>query len=209
MPLITKADGTKFGKTESGTIWLDASKTSPYAFYQFWLNTADADVYKFLRYFTFLPVEDIAAIEAEDAARDGRPEAQGVLAREVTRLVHGDEGLLAAQRITAALFNGDPTALSADDLAQLRLDGLPATDLDTRALPATLTQVLTEAGMVTSGKQVKDALSRGAVTINGQSMTAEHNGDPSACFDTSRALHGRYFVVRLGKKKYHLFTSAV
>jgi len=76
-------------------------------------------------------------------------------------------------------------------------------------LPATLTQVLTEAGMVTSGKQVKDALSRGAVTINGQSMTAEHNGDPSACFDTSRALHGRYFVVRLGKKKYHLFTSAV
>ena len=209
MPLITKADGTKFGKTESGTVWLDARRTSPYAFYQFWLNTADADVYKFLRYFTFLPVEDIAAIEAEDAARDGRPEAQGVLAREVTRLVHGDEGLLAAQRITAALFNGDPTALSADDLAQLRLDGLPATDLDTRALPATLTQVLTEAGMVTSGKQVKDALSRGAVTINGQSMTAEHNGDPSACFDTSRALHGRYFVVRLGKKKYHLFTSAV
>src|SRR6056300_1967839 len=90
MPLITKADGTKFGKTESGTIWLDPSKTSPYAFYQFWLNTADADVYKFLRYFTFLPVEDIAAIEAADAAREGRPEAQGVLAQEVTRLVHGD-----------------------------------------------------------------------------------------------------------------------
>lgn len=206
MPLITKADGTKFGKTESGTIWLDSSKTSPYAFYQFWLNTADADVYKFLRYFTFLPVEEIAAIEAADAAREGRPQAQGVLAQEVTRLVHGDEGLLAAQRITQALFNGDPTTLSADDLAQLQLDGLPATDLSGRDLPATLTQVLTEAGMVASGKQVKDALSRGAVMINGQSITAEQNGDPAACFDASQALHSRYFIVRLGKKKYHLFT---
>jgi tyrosyl-tRNA synthetase len=206
MPLITKADGTKFGKTESGTIWLDPRKTSPYAFYQFWLNTADADVYKFLRYFTFLPVEEIAAIEAADAAREGRPQAQGVLAQEVTRLVHGDEGLLAAQRITEALFNGDPTTLSADDLAQLQLDGLPATDLSGRDLPATLTQVLTEAGMVASGKQVKDALSRAAVMINGQPITAEHNGDPTACFDPSKALHSRYFIVRLGKKKYHLFT---
>ena len=90
LPLVTKADGTKFGKTESGTIWLDANRTSPYAFYQFWLGTADADVYRFLRYFTFLPVDEIAAIEQADAERAGRPEAQQILAREVTRLVHGE-----------------------------------------------------------------------------------------------------------------------
>ena len=206
MPLITKADGTKFGKTESGTIWLDGSKTSPYAFYQFWLNTSDADVYKFLRYFTFLSVADIEQIEQADAARDGRPEGQAILAREVTRLVHGEEGLLAAQRITEALFNGDATALSADDLEQLALDGLPSSKLDREAMPETLTQLLTEAGMAASGKQVKDALSRGAVLINGQPVDAALNGDPASCFHDNAAVHGRFWLVRLGKKKYHLFT---
>ena len=124
---MTKSDGTKFGKTESGTIWLDASRTSPYAFYQFWLSTADADVYRFLRFFTFLPVEEIAVIEQADAEREGRPEAQRILAREVTRLVHGDVGLEAAERITEALFSGDPGALGEADLEQLALDGLPLT----------------------------------------------------------------------------------
>ncbi|MEX2335592.1 MAG: tyrosine--tRNA ligase, partial [Pseudohongiella sp.] len=88
LPLVTKADGQKFGKTETGTVWLDPAKTSPYAFFQFWLNAADADVYKFLRYFTFLSLADIAEIEAADAAATGKPSAQGVLAREVTGLVH-------------------------------------------------------------------------------------------------------------------------
>ena len=106
LPLVTKADGTKFGKTESGTIWLNANRTSPYAFYQFWLGTADADVYRFLRYFTFLPINEIAAIEQADAERAGRPEAQQILAREVTRLVHGEAGLSAAERITEAHQEG-------------------------------------------------------------------------------------------------------
>lgn len=205
LPLVTKADGTKFGKTESGTIWLDPTRTSPYAFYQFWLGTADADVYRFLRYFTFLPVADIAAIEAADAARAGRPEAQAVLAREVTRLVHGDSGLTAAQRITEALFSGDISGLPAEDLEQLRLDGLPSSDIDLAALPPTLTQLLSDAGMVTSGKQVKDALGRGAVTVNGVSLAADVNADPAKALAPERALQGRYFLVRLGKKKYHLF----
>ena len=94
-PLITKADGSKFGKTEAGTVWLDPAKTSPYAFYQFWLNAADADVYDFLRYFTFLPSAKIEQIEHADAASNARPVAQGVLAREVTGLVHGEQGLAA------------------------------------------------------------------------------------------------------------------
>lgn len=205
LPLISKADGTKFGKTESGTIWLDPARTSPYAFYQFWLGTADADVYKFLKYFTFLPVAEIEQIEADDAAREGRPEAQSVLAREVTRLVHGEDGLAAAQRITEALFSGNATGLSAEDLEQLRLDGLPASELRPSQLPETLTQLLVEAGMVSSGKQVKDALGRGAVLVNGEPVSAEQNGDPAACFSPAAALHDRFWLVRLGKKKYHLF----
>ena len=208
MPLVTKADGTKFGKTESGTIWLDKRKTSPYAFYQFWLNTADADVYKFLRYFTFLPVEDIARIEAEDSAREGRPEAQRILAGEVTELVHGAEGLAAAARITDALFAGEASALSAGDLKQLALDGLPTTALDLDAAPPTLTQLLTEAGMVSSGKQVKDALKNNAVSINGVAVDGEPSIPVAACFSRDTALHGEYWIVRLGKKKYHLFTAA-
>ncbi|MFT6351533.1 MAG: tyrosyl-tRNA synthetase, partial [Neptuniibacter pectenicola] len=134
LPLITKSDGTKFGKTESGTIWLDSSKTSPYAFYQFWLQTADADVYRFLRYFTFLSVSQIEQIEKEDEARQGRPDGQRVLAEEVTRLVHGEEGLVAAKRITEALFSGDTSTLSEQDYAQLAQDGLPSSVLDVAAV---------------------------------------------------------------------------
>ncbi len=206
MPLITKSDGTKFGKSESGTIWLDPARTSPYAFYQFWLQTADADAYKFLKYFTFLDVAEIDAVEQADAEREGRPEAQAMLAREVTRLVHGQEGLNAAQRITDALFSGATDTLSEADFMQLRQDGLPSSYLQRAALEGTaLTQVLTEAGMAGSGKQVKDALGRQAVVINGAAIGIEHNGDPAGCFAAGQAAFGRFFLVRLGKKKYHLF----
>ena len=205
MPLITKADGTKFGKTESGTIWLDPAKTSPYAFYQFWLGTADADVYKFLRYFTFLSPSDIAAIEATDKAAEGRPQAQRILAEQVTALVHGDEGLIAAQRITEALFSGDIADLSADDLAQLALDGLPVTQLSRSDLPPALTQLLSDSGAVASGKQAKDALSRNAVFVNGCALGLDDNANPAVWFPEERALHEVYYLVKVGKKKHHLF----
>lgn len=208
MPLITKADGTKFGKTESGTIWLDADRTSPYAFYQFWLNTSDADVYRFLRFFTFLGVDEIASIEREDGEARGRPQAQGILAREVTRIVHGEAGLQAAQRITRSLFEGDLSVLSEADCRQLQLDGLPASRLSRSAIPDTVTQLLTEAGMTRSGKQVKDALLSGAVSVNGCALGWDDNGAPETCFAVERALFGRFFLVRLGKKKYHLFEVA-
>jgi tyrosyl-tRNA synthetase len=208
MPLITKADGTKFGKTESGTVWLDPARTSPYAFYQFWLGTADADVYRFLYYFTFLDVAEIAAIEQADAERQGRPEAQEILAREATRLVHGREGLAAALRITDSLFSGSLGSLARGDLEQLRQDGLPASTLARGEFPETLTQMLTEAGMAASGKQVKDALGRNAVQINNQPVGFDDNARVGACFDPARALHGRYYLVKLGKKKYHLFDIA-
>lgn len=208
MPLITKSDGSKFGKTESGTIWLDAARTSPYSFYQFWLSVADSDAYRFLRYFTFLEVADIAEIERADAERSGRPEAQRILAEEVTRLVHGDAGLAAAKRITESLFSGEPEGLSEPDLEQLMLDGLPSSLLPDRGLPETLTQLLADAGLAASGKQIKDALQRDAVIINGSALGMADNGAVSAVFAADKALYGRFYLVRLGKKKYHLFARS-
>jgi len=204
MPLITKTDGSKFGKTESGTIWLDPARTSPYAFYQFWLGTADADVYKFLKYFTFLDVAEIDGIEQADAERQGRPEAQAVLAREVTRLVHGQDGLDAAVRITESLFSGSIDALAETDVLQLRQDGLPASTVARTDFPETLTQLLTNAGMASSGKQVKDALGRNAVSVNSELVGWEDNANVARCFDAGRAVFGRFYLVKLGKKKYHL-----
>ena len=209
LPLITKSDGTKFGKTESGTIWLDATKTSPYAFYQFWLQTADADAYRFLRYFTFLSVTAIDKIEGEDAERQGRPEAQRILAEEVTQLVHGEEGLVAAKRITDALFSGDVSELSEQDYAQLAQDGLPSSVLDVKAVSdQPVTAILADAGMAPSGKQVKDALQRNAVVVNGLAHGMEDNMDAAGMFAADKALFGKYFLVKLGKKKHHLFQLA-
>lgn len=209
MPLVTKADGTKFGKTETGTVWLDAAKTSPYAFYQFWLNTADADVYKFLRYFTFLSVAQIAAIEAEDLARAAKPEAQRILAEEMTRLVHGEAGLLAAQRITQALFSDDLAGLSESDFEQLQQDGLPSSKLLRANIGETpLTQILADVEMAASGKQVKDALVRNAVFINGRPKSIEDNMQSGASFSVEKAFFGHFYLVKLGKKKYHLFDVA-
>ena len=206
LPLVTKSDGTKFGKTESGTIWLDANKTSPYAFYQFWLNTADADAYKFLKYFTFLSVEDIDALEEKDKAAAGRPEAQAVLAREVTRLVHGEDGLAGAERITKALFSGDAAELSADDYRQLAQDGLPSYVVSPGDLEEPLTSLLVKVGLAGSGKQVKDALQRKALLVNGDAFGAEDNMSGVTIFSAANAKYGSYFLVRLGKKKYALLT---
>ncbi len=206
VPLITKADGTKFGKTEAGAVWLDPSKTSPLAFYQFWLNSADADVYKFLRYFTFLSLEEIDAIEQADQQAEGRPQAQAVLAREATRLVHGEEGLAAALRITEALFSGDPNQLPESDFEQLRLDGMPSSELTATDLEEKpLTSLLVECGMAKAGREVKDALGRDSVFINGLPQGAQDNMRAAELFDPANALFRRFFLVRLGKKKYHLF----
>ena len=205
VPLVTKADGTKFGKTEAGAVWLDAEKTSPYSFYQFWLNVADADVYKFLRYFTFLSLKEIEDIEATDNASQARPQAQGILAREATELVHGKAGLDAALRITEALFSGDSNDLAEQDLQQLRLDGLPSSKLASQCKDKPLTQLLADCGMVKAGREVKDALGRNSVFINGIAKGAEDNMKTKDIFSVEKALYKRFFLVRLGKKKYHLF----
>ena len=206
VPLITKSDGTKFGKTEAGAVWLDPKKTSPYSFYQFWLNVADADVYKFLKYFTFLSIEEVNDIEAQDASAQGRPQAQGVLAREATELVHGKQGLDAALRITDALFSGESSDLSEQDLQQLLQDGLPSSSLASEDLSQKpLTQLFVDAGMVKAGREVKDALGRNSVFVNGMAKGSEDNMNAQQLFSVDNALYGRFFLVRLGKKKYHLF----
>jgi tyrosyl-tRNA synthetase len=198
LPLVTKADGGKFGKTEEGTIWLDPAKTSCYAFYQFWINAADADVYKFLRYFTFLEPTEIDEIELRDQSAAGRPEAQAILAREVTRLVHGEEGLRAAERISLALFSGDISTLTESDFAQLRLDGLPSTPWDAQSCK--LVEALVASELASSNKMAREFIGNGAVSVNGEKMT-----DPAAVLLKEHAQFGRYWLVKRGKKLFHLY----
>ena len=200
LPLVTKADGSKFGKTEAGTVWLDANKTSPYAFYQFWINTADADVYKFLRYFTFLSVADIDAIEQADAQVQGRKSAQGILAAEVTRLIHGEEGLQAAQRISQALFSDDYSKLDASDFQQLARDGLPCVVVDDGN--QSIVELLVKSDLARGNKQAREFIGNGAVAINGAVQAVTTGGD--APLATVAPLHQRYWVLRRGKKNFCL-----
>lgn len=197
LPLITKADGTKFGKTESGAVWLDPRKTSPYAFYQFWLNTSDADVYKFLRFFTFLPVDRIAEIEAADQASGQKPEAQRILAEEATRLVHGEVALMAARRITESLFSGQLADLTENDLEQLAQDGMPGVQLD--KANASLIDALAAAGLAKSKSEARSFIQSGSVTINGARADAlDHQ------IAGEERLYGRFTILRRGKKNYGL-----
>ncbi|MCA6953497.1 tyrosine--tRNA ligase [Pectobacterium polaris] len=196
VPLITKSDGTKFGKTEGGAIWLDASKTSPYKFYQFWINTADADVYRFLKFFTFMSLEDIDALEEEDKNSGKAPRAQYVLAEDVTRMVHGESGLEAARRITQSLFSGALQDMTQDDFAQLAQDGMPIIELENGA---DLQQALVSAELVPSRGQARTMISSNAVTING-----EKQADPEYTFSDADRLFDRYTLLRRGKKHYCL-----
>ena len=197
LPLITKSDGTKFGKTESGTIWMDAEKTSPYAFYQFWLNTADADVYKFMKYFTFLSVDEINEIKFSDESSKTKPEAQGILASEVTELLHGVEGRKAAKRISEALFSGEVGSLTAKDMAQLELDGLPYTEI--RGDKVDIVEALVQTELAKSNKMAREFLGNHAVQVNGQIVNSK-----DFKLSESNALQGKYFLLRRGKKLFHL-----
>lgn len=198
LPLITKADGTKFGKTESGTIWLDPQKTSPYRFYQFWLNTSDNDVYNLLRYYTFLPVDEIACIEQQDKSSGRKPEAQRILAEHVTRFVHGENGLEAATRITAALFNGTLSQLTVTELQQLELDGLPCIMVERDTL---LSTVLPQAGLSSSRSKARELLAANAVRINGEPATDKPIAEYFALFD-------HYWLLQKGQKHFVLLKNS-
>ena len=199
LPLVAKADGSKFGKTESGTVWLDAKKTSPYAFYQFWLNTADADVYNFLNYFTFLSAQEIVAIEAADKASGKKPEAQRILAEQATELVHGKAALEAAQRISQSLFSGELSSLTESDLEQLAQDGIPGVQLENSARG--LIDVLVAAGLAKSKSEARTFIQSGSVAINGNKVDALDHAISDA-----EQLFGRFTLLRRGKKNYGMIS---
>lgn len=200
LPLVTKSDGSKFGKSEGGNVWLSASKTSPYAFYQFWLNTADEDVERFLNFYTFMNPRDAFEVVQADREGGGKPKAQGMLADLVTGMVHGQDALRSAQRITQALFSRDLSGLSEGDVAQLAMDGLSTTTLaaDTDTAAQSLTELLVSCGLAQSKTQARSLLRQQAITVNG--MAAEE----SQSLVGAHRLHGRYTLLQRGAKRHAL-----
>lgn len=197
LPLITKADGSKFGKTASGTIWLDPEKTSAYAFYQFWLNTADADVVNFLKIFTFMSLDEIAKLEQAVTTAPEQRVGQHALADSVTALVHGEGGLVSAKRITQALFQGDIEALTEMDLEQLALDGMEATTLNTEKVG--LLAAMADGGVAPSRGGARKLVQSGGVRLNGVVQQ-----DIERELDWTDALFGRFYLLRRGKKAWYL-----
>jgi len=196
VPLVTRQDGEKFGKSAAGAVWLDAERTSPYSFYQFWMNVADADVAPFLHCFTLLDGAEIAGAAQRVKRHPERRDGQRLLAREVTRLVHGAAALASAERITAALFDGEVRTLSMSDLAQLENDGMARTAV----APGTgLLAALTTAGLAPSNSVARRLVAGGGVRVNGVAAA-----DPAMRLDRAAALHGRYHVVRRGRKRWHM-----
>ena len=199
-PLATRRDGAKFGKSAAGAVWLDAARTSPYAFYQFWMNVADADAGSFLRCFTLLETE---AIEAAEAAARPRPQerlAQRLLATEATRLVHGEAAVSSAQRITDALFSGDVRGLRRSELALLAQDGMATTAISSGE---GLLAALTRAGLTASNSAARRLVQSGGVHVNGVAET-----DAARRLHAADALHGRYHVVCRGRKHWHMLVLA-
>jgi tyrosyl-tRNA synthetase len=196
MPLITKSDGTKFGKTAGGAVWLDASKTSPYQFYQFWINTDDNDVIRFMKYFTFLTPEEIGSLEEEVKRQPEKREAQKVLASEVTKLVHGEEALISALNITQALFSGNVQELTQTELEEAFKD-VPSTTVED--LEMGLVDLLVTAGAAPSKRQARQDIESGAVTVNGTKVTEIEK----KASELGR-IGGAHIIIRRGKKNYFL-----
>jgi len=196
IPLVTKADGTKFGKTESGTIWLDAEKTSPYEFYQFWINTDDRDVIKYLKYFTFLSKEEIEQLEKELQQSPEKRAAQKALAEELTKLVHGEEALKQAIKISEALFSGSISNLTAEEIKQGFKD-VPSFEFEGEEVP--LVELLVMSKIVPSKRQAREDVSNGAIYINGERIQ-----DVDKTLTKGDRIEGQFTVIRRGKKKYYL-----
>ena len=196
IPLMLKADGTKFGKTAGGAVWLDPKKTSPYEFYQFWINQDDRDVVKYLKYFTFLSKEEIDDLAEKVQKEPWKREAQRRLAEEVTKFVHGEKAVEEAQRITKALFSGDVADLSVEEIEQ-GFKNMPSVDVENKK--ENIVIWLTDNGIEPSRRQARQDISNGAIRINGEKVTdLEAEVDPSAHFD------GKFVIVRRGKKHYFL-----
>lgn len=196
IPLVTKSDGKKFGKSESGAVWLDAEKTSPYEFYQFWINQSDEDVIKFLKYFTFLGKEEVDRLEQSKNEAPHLREAQKTLAEEVTKFIHGEDALNDAIRISQALFSGDLKSLSAKELK----DGFKDVPQVTLSNDTTnIVEVLIETGISPSKRQAREDVNNGAIYING-----ERQQDVNYALAPEDKIDGEFTIIRRGKKKYFM-----
>ena len=201
MPLLTTASGTKFGKTDTGAVWLDPALTRPYEFYQFWLNADDADVGRFLRFFTLLPRDEIEALESEVAARPEAREAQARLAADVTLRVHGEDGLSRARGASEALFGGDLSGLEPEDIEEIFGD-VPSSVVAADRLSGEgleLAILLEEVGVTTSRGEARRGIEQGGVYLNGERVT-----DSRRRVTTRDVLFGCFLVLRRGKKTHHL-----
>ena len=197
IPLVTKADGTKFGKTEGGAVWLDPEKTSPYEFYQFWINTSDADVVKYLKFFTFLSKEEIEELEKAVQEEPHLRKAQKALGEEMTRLIHGEDALQQAIRISAALFSGDIQSLTGSEIKQGFKD-VPSFTYE-QGSSLNIVELLVNSGIVQSKRQAREDVTNGAISLNGVRVN-----ELEYTLDEKDRIDGEFTVIRRGKKKYFL-----
>jgi tyrosyl-tRNA synthetase len=196
IPLMLKADGTKFGKSAGGAIWLDPKQTTPYEFYQFWANTDDRDVVKYLKYFTFLSKEEIEALAEKVATEPHKREAQKTLAEEMTRFVHSEELLEQAKRISAALFSGDISSLTADEIEE----GFKEMPTFTATKESkNIVDWLVDLGIEPSKRQAREDITKGAISINGERVN-----ELETEITAELAIGGKFIIVRKGKKNYSL-----
>lgn len=196
IPLMLKADGTKFGKSAGGAIWLDPEKTSPYEFYQFWINQDDRDVVKYLKYFTFLSHEEIDELAEQVKTEPWKRTAQKTLAKEVTKFVHGEEGLAEAEMITDSLFSGNVKDLTVTQIEQ-GLKSAPTAESESAA--KNIVDFLVDTKIESSKRQAREDVENGAIYINGdREQSVDFEVDPAKAFD------GKYVIVRKGKRKYTL-----
>lgn len=204
-PLITTASGTKFGKTEAGTVWLDAERTSPFRFYQFWLNTEDTDVVKYLKFFTFLDADAIGGLANATGASPEKREAQKTLAREVTRLVHGQDHVERAERASSVLFGEDISTLPAEDVLAV-FDDVPSSHVEHGKLDGdgvAVVELLAGSGLAASRSQATQLIRGGGVYVNNRRVT-----DERARLKAADAIDGRLFVLRKGAKQNHVVKIA-
>lgn len=204
MPLVTSASGTKFGKTEAGAVWLDATRTSPFRFYQFWLNTDDRDVVRYLKYFTFLSRDEVDGLATAVDAHPEKRDAQRLLAREVTRMVHGQELLQRAEHATTLLFGEDIASLPVEDLLDVFGD-VPSTQLAAAELDGGmgLVDLVVRAGLAPSKSEGRRLVQSGGIYVNNRRAA-----DPSERLGLERAIGGRLLVLRKGQKQNHLVRVA-
>jgi tyrosyl-tRNA synthetase len=194
LPLVTTSAGTKFGKTEAGTIWLDPELTSPYEFYQFWLNVDDRDAVKYLKFFTFFAAAEIAELEATGARQPERRHPQRALAQEVTRLVHGDQAVGEAEAASQKLFGGDLSTMSVRELLAV-FGNVPSKVVGHQPEGWRLVNLLTDVGLTSSNSEATRLIRNGGIYVNERRIT-----DEKARLSVEQAIEGQLFVVRKGKK---------